>query len=167
MINIKEHIYIELSSPLLVTSLSLFCECILSIITRSCSVIPRSNRVTLWYYNSLLWCWECIRKIKIHKENIQWLILFANAIAAQDYDSVTNVMWYNVLYVRRRSRDNMIWCFIRDYVSSNRPVKLLNAISHWTAHSRWTGDYLIEKIGDDDVSVAITPNGESCATTAA
>ena len=56
--------------------------------------------------------------------------------------------------------------FLRDYVSSNKPVIVTNATSHWPALSRWDRNYLIQVAGDALVTVALTPNGRAdCPTT--
>lgn len=55
--------------------------------------------------------------------------------------------------------------FLRDYISSNKPVIVTNATSHWPALTRWTRDYLIEAARDALVTVALTPNGRAdCPT---
>eukprot|EP00118_Oscarella_pearsei_P002479 m.10678 g.10678 ORF g.10678 m.10678 type:complete len:160 (+) comp22553_c0_seq1:436-915(+) len=49
--------------------------------------------------------------------------------------------------------------FHRDWVSPNKPVLIENALSHWPALSRWNDDYLRDKLGHKEVTVAVTPNG--------
>ncbi|CAG5866964.1 unnamed protein product [Menidia menidia] len=49
--------------------------------------------------------------------------------------------------------------FYRDWVSPNKPCVVRNALGHWPALSRWRPDYLREKLGSKEVSVAVTPNG--------
>ncbi|XP_070834908.1 bifunctional peptidase and (3S)-lysyl hydroxylase JMJD7 isoform X3 [Chaetodon trifascialis] len=49
--------------------------------------------------------------------------------------------------------------FYRDWIGPNKPCIIRNAISHWPALSRWTPDYLREKVGSKVISVAVTPNG--------
>lgn len=49
--------------------------------------------------------------------------------------------------------------FHRDWVAPNRPVIIENALDHWRAPTLWTIDYLREKIGEKEVTVAVTPNG--------
>lgn len=49
--------------------------------------------------------------------------------------------------------------FYRDWINPNRPCIIRNAFSHWPALSRWTPDYLREKVGSKVISVAVTPNG--------
>uniref|UniRef100_A0A1A8N408 Bifunctional peptidase and (3S)-lysyl hydroxylase JMJD7 n=1 Tax=Nothobranchius pienaari TaxID=704102 RepID=A0A1A8N408_9TELE len=49
--------------------------------------------------------------------------------------------------------------FYRDWIGPNKPCIIRNALSHWPALSRWTLDYLREKIGSKVISVAVTPNG--------
>lgn len=51
--------------------------------------------------------------------------------------------------------------FLRDYISSNKPVIVTDAISHWLALSRWTRDCVIEAAKDALVTVALTPNGRA------
>ncbi|XP_053553801.1 bifunctional peptidase and (3S)-lysyl hydroxylase JMJD7 [Bombina bombina] len=49
--------------------------------------------------------------------------------------------------------------FYRDWISSNRPCIIRNAITHWPALQKWTFDYLRSCVGYKNVSVAVTPNG--------
>ena len=49
--------------------------------------------------------------------------------------------------------------FYRNFVSKNLPVKIAAAVSHWGAIDKWTDEYLEETIGDNEVTVSITPNG--------
>ncbi|XP_051253973.1 bifunctional peptidase and (3S)-lysyl hydroxylase JMJD7 isoform X1 [Dicentrarchus labrax] len=49
--------------------------------------------------------------------------------------------------------------FYRDWIGPNKPCIIRNACSHWPALSRWTLDYLREKVGSKVISVAVTPNG--------
>ncbi|KAM9328317.1 bifunctional peptidase and (3S)-lysyl hydroxylase JMJD7 [Pholidichthys leucotaenia] len=49
--------------------------------------------------------------------------------------------------------------FHRDWVAPNKPCIIRNAINHWPALSRWTPEYLREKVGSKVISVAVTPNG--------
>ncbi|XP_033633664.1 bifunctional peptidase and (3S)-lysyl hydroxylase Jmjd7-like [Asterias rubens] len=49
--------------------------------------------------------------------------------------------------------------FHRDWVCPNRPVIFRRCIDHWPALSKWTPAYLRDKIGDQAVTVAVTPNG--------
>ncbi|KAI3367379.1 hypothetical protein L3Q82_026184 [Scortum barcoo] len=49
--------------------------------------------------------------------------------------------------------------FYRDWIGPNKPCIIRNAISHWPALSRWTPEYLREKVGSKVISVAVTPNG--------
>ncbi|XP_001352894.3 bifunctional peptidase and (3S)-lysyl hydroxylase Jmjd7 [Drosophila pseudoobscura] len=48
--------------------------------------------------------------------------------------------------------------FCRDYFAKNSPVIIRNALS-WPAIGKWTPDYLIKKLNDKIVDVAVTPNG--------
>ncbi|XP_024122058.1 bifunctional peptidase and (3S)-lysyl hydroxylase JMJD7 [Oryzias melastigma] len=49
--------------------------------------------------------------------------------------------------------------FYRDWIGQNKPCIIRDAFSHWAALSRWTPDYLRQKIGSKVISVAVTPNG--------
>ncbi|XP_017263005.1 bifunctional peptidase and (3S)-lysyl hydroxylase JMJD7 [Kryptolebias marmoratus] len=49
--------------------------------------------------------------------------------------------------------------FYRDWVGPNRPCVIRAGLSHWPALSRWTPEYLREKIGSKVITVAVTPNG--------
>ena len=49
--------------------------------------------------------------------------------------------------------------FLREYVSKNRPVIIKNALSEWSALSKWTSEYLYQSLASLEVSVAVTPNG--------
>lgn len=49
--------------------------------------------------------------------------------------------------------------FYRDWIGPNKPCIIRNAFSHWPALSRWTPEYLREKVGSKVISVAVTPNG--------
>ncbi|KAM4542295.1 bifunctional peptidase and (3S)-lysyl hydroxylase JMJD7 isoform 2-T2 [Odontesthes bonariensis] len=49
--------------------------------------------------------------------------------------------------------------FYREWIGPNKPCIIRNAFGHWPALSRWTPDYLREKIGSKVISVAVTPNG--------
>ncbi|XP_060552824.1 bifunctional peptidase and (3S)-lysyl hydroxylase Jmjd7-like isoform X2 [Ruditapes philippinarum] len=55
--------------------------------------------------------------------------------------------------------------FYRDFVAPNKPVLIKNAIDHWPALKKWTPEYLRDKIGDQEVTVAVTPNGYADAVT--
>ncbi|XP_013074420.2 bifunctional peptidase and (3S)-lysyl hydroxylase Jmjd7-like [Biomphalaria glabrata] len=49
--------------------------------------------------------------------------------------------------------------FYRKYVSQNRPVLIKNVFNHWPALNNWSEKYFREKIGQTQVTVAVTPNG--------
>lgn len=49
--------------------------------------------------------------------------------------------------------------FYRDWIGPNKPCIIRNAFSNWPALSRWTPEYLREKVGSKVISVAVTPNG--------
>lgn len=53
--------------------------------------------------------------------------------------------------------------FYRDYVSMNRPCIIENAFNHWPATYLWTNAYLLKNMGDNEVTVAVTPNGRADA----
>ncbi|XP_029982886.1 bifunctional peptidase and (3S)-lysyl hydroxylase JMJD7 [Sphaeramia orbicularis] len=56
--------------------------------------------------------------------------------------------------------------FYRDWVGPNKPCIIRNAFSHWPALTRWTPQYLREKVGSKVISVAVTPNGYADAVSA-
>uniref|UniRef100_A0A3P8RNG2 Bifunctional peptidase and (3S)-lysyl hydroxylase JMJD7 n=1 Tax=Amphiprion percula TaxID=161767 RepID=A0A3P8RNG2_AMPPE len=49
--------------------------------------------------------------------------------------------------------------FYRDWIGPNKPCIIRNAFNHWPALSRWTLEYLRQKVGSKVISVAVTPNG--------
>ncbi|XP_061898457.1 bifunctional peptidase and (3S)-lysyl hydroxylase JMJD7 isoform X2 [Entelurus aequoreus] len=49
--------------------------------------------------------------------------------------------------------------FYRDWIGTNKPCIIRNALNHWPALSRWTPTYLREKVGSKVISVAVTPDG--------
>jgi hypothetical protein len=55
--------------------------------------------------------------------------------------------------------------FLRQYVATNTPVLIKGAINHWAATELWSKDYLDSKIGSQQVSVELTPNGFGDAVT--
>ncbi|XP_030574366.1 bifunctional peptidase and (3S)-lysyl hydroxylase JMJD7 isoform X1 [Archocentrus centrarchus] len=57
--------------------------------------------------------------------------------------------------------------FYRDWIAPNKPCILRNAFSHWPALTKWTPDYLREKVGSKVISVAVTPNGYADAVNGA
>jgi jumonji domain-containing protein 7 len=44
-------------------------------------------------------------------------------------------------------------------VARNRPFIIRGAAVSWTAFEKWNADYLVEKLGDTAVNVAMTPKG--------
>ena len=48
--------------------------------------------------------------------------------------------------------------FYRDYVAANRPVVIRNAFQ-WPALDLWTNNYLNTAVGNEEVTVDITPDG--------
>ncbi|XP_018015485.1 bifunctional peptidase and (3S)-lysyl hydroxylase Jmjd7 [Hyalella azteca] len=57
-------------------------------------------------------------------------------------------------------------CLARDYVGANKPLLMRGAVAHWPAVSKWTPQYLRDRVGDVAVSVAVTPNGYADAPSA-
>ncbi|KAJ0009186.1 hypothetical protein NQD34_016601 [Periophthalmus magnuspinnatus] len=49
--------------------------------------------------------------------------------------------------------------FYRSWISPNRPCVIRNCLQHWSAPRLWTYDYLRQKVGQKQISVAVTPNG--------
>lgn len=49
--------------------------------------------------------------------------------------------------------------FYREFVAKNRPCIITDATAHWPALSRWTNEYLREKLADATVTIDITPDG--------
>lgn len=49
--------------------------------------------------------------------------------------------------------------FYRDYVSKNIPLVIKGVIKDWPAVNKWSIPYLRKVFGDENVSVAVTPNG--------
>nr|XP_022913565.1 jmjC domain-containing protein 7-like [Onthophagus taurus] len=49
--------------------------------------------------------------------------------------------------------------FLREYVSRNMPVLIKSGCSHYPAVKKWSSKYFIENIGENNVTVALTPNG--------
>lgn len=49
--------------------------------------------------------------------------------------------------------------FYREYVSKNIPLVIRGAVKHWPAISKWSIPYLREVLGNEEISVAVTPNG--------
>lgn len=56
--------------------------------------------------------------------------------------------------------------FLRQYVATNTPVLIQDAINHWPASRLWTQQYLSRKAGQTEISVELTPNGLGDAVTA-
>ncbi|KAI8329936.1 putative pla2g4b [Chlamydoabsidia padenii] len=53
--------------------------------------------------------------------------------------------------------------FFQKCVHPNRPALIKGAIDHWPANELWTDDYLRMKMKDQQVTVAVTPNGRADA----
>jgi len=49
--------------------------------------------------------------------------------------------------------------FLRHNVMLNQPVVIRNGVKHWKALSKWSMEYLTDKIGNKEVTVSFTPNG--------
>lgn len=49
--------------------------------------------------------------------------------------------------------------FYRDFVSKNIPLVIRGAVKHWPAINKWSVPYLRKILGDEVISVAVTPNG--------
>lgn len=49
--------------------------------------------------------------------------------------------------------------FQREFVSQNRPCIIQGEISHWKALEKWDFEYLTKKLGNEKLTVDITPNG--------
>jgi len=50
--------------------------------------------------------------------------------------------------------------FHRDWVAQNRPVIFRGAVKHWPAYKNWQdNDYFRKKLGNNLVTVSVTPNG--------
>ena len=45
------------------------------------------------------------------------------------------------------------------YVAKNRPFVVRKGITHWKALQYWNADYLIKKMKNETIKVAITPYG--------
>ncbi|XP_011873648.1 PREDICTED: jmjC domain-containing protein 7 [Vollenhovia emeryi] len=49
--------------------------------------------------------------------------------------------------------------FYREYVSKNVPLVIRGGVKHWPAVNKWSVSYFRQVLGDEKVSVAVTPNG--------
>ncbi|XP_076308023.1 bifunctional peptidase and (3S)-lysyl hydroxylase Jmjd7-like isoform X1 [Tachypleus tridentatus] len=49
--------------------------------------------------------------------------------------------------------------FLKKWVMPNVPVLFRQAVRHWPALKKWTNQYLRDKIGQKEVTVAVTPTG--------
>lgn len=49
--------------------------------------------------------------------------------------------------------------FYRNHVSKNLPCIFRNAISHWPAIEKWDDQYIEAQLGQNKITVAVTPNG--------
>jgi len=50
--------------------------------------------------------------------------------------------------------------FYKEYISENKPCKILGAIDNWGAMKKWRNlEYLKEKMGGREITVDITPDG--------
>ena len=53
--------------------------------------------------------------------------------------------------------------FARDFVHQNRPCVITGAMDDWPAMSKWTDDYLLERLAELELSINVTPNGRGDA----
>jgi len=53
--------------------------------------------------------------------------------------------------------------FARDFVHQNRPCVITGAMDEWPAMSKWTDDYLLERLAELELSINVTPNGRGDA----
>ena len=49
--------------------------------------------------------------------------------------------------------------FLRNFVAQNRPVLVRGGVSHWPALDKWDPEYLVQRLGDSEVTVTVTPDG--------
>lgn len=49
--------------------------------------------------------------------------------------------------------------FLRNFVAHNRPVLVKGGVSHWPALDKWSPEYLVQRLGDSEVTVTVTPDG--------
>ena len=49
--------------------------------------------------------------------------------------------------------------FLRNFVAHNRPVLVKGGVSHWPALDKWDPEYLVQRLGDSEVTVTVTPDG--------
>ena len=45
------------------------------------------------------------------------------------------------------------------YVAQNRPFVVRKGAQSWSAVQKWSAQYLIDTVGENEVNVAITPDG--------
>jgi jumonji domain-containing protein 7 len=69
---------------------------------------------------------------------------------------------YTVLHVERIPPPTPLQ-FYREYVSQNKPVIIEGAIAGWPAFTKWSNEYLRDALKNDDITVAVTPNGRADA----
>lgn len=55
--------------------------------------------------------------------------------------------------------------FYRDYVSKSQPVLVKDGCKHFAAITKWNMEYFLNKYGDKEIRVDITPNGYADAVT--
>jgi jumonji domain-containing protein 7 len=72
---------------------------------------------------------------------------------------------YAVPEVSGRTFEDSPLAFYRDYVSQNRPCLVKGAADDWPCLHKWDNDYLISRLGNQQISVAYTPNGRADAVT--
>jgi hypothetical protein len=64
---------------------------------------------------------------------------------------------YHSTTIDRISRPDALF-FYREYVAKNKPCIITGCIDHWPALFSWSNAYLEKLIGDETVTVAMTPN---------
>jgi jumonji domain-containing protein 7 len=47
------------------------------------------------------------------------------------------------------------------FVARNRPFVIRGGATSWAAYEKWNAAYLVEKLGDTSVNVAVTPKGNA------
>ena len=55
--------------------------------------------------------------------------------------------------------------FLRQYVATNTPVLIREAIEHWPATHSWSKEYFDAAVGTQEISVELTPSGFGDAVT--
>lgn len=72
----------------------------------------------------------------------------------------TRSLWAPSSVPRRPARGLQPLEFVRDFVAASQPVVLTGLTSReWPCLERWSDEYLLEAVGDTEVSVNVTPAG--------